>query len=103
MVLKNSANRIRIGEYEYYLDMVIAIGNAGPVIDVSVSDISDVVLPSMTSVSFKDSGDIIFIKHLGKYHVVCGLKHLGNISKDQIVHGHLISKVALKKARIVTF
>lgn len=101
--MKNS-NLLMIGEVKYDLDKVLIIGATGPIIIIKESELNDISTLEnkpkiISSETFDDSGPVIFYKQQGKYTVLLGSKSI-NIRGGKL-KGHLISSVALKRAKIL--
>ena len=93
----------------YYLDKVMKIGASGPVISINIKDLNeDLSDPFKVDVGtrnpFHDDGSIVLYKQQGKYTIILGkTTYQKEVSKSKfagIITGHLLSSVAMKKARV---
>lgn len=105
----NKQNILEIGNNKYDLEKVKKIGASGPIINVSEDQLNDFnheefKVNLITSFPIVDIGAVIFYKQNGKYTVLLGKQSiLGQKVKSKFngeYNGHLISSVALKKAKL---
>jgi outer membrane protein assembly factor BamB len=109
------ANTIRIANNEHYLDKVIKQGGAGPTVSININEINseqdndisaeiDHSIVIKSDKVFIDNGNILFYKQHGKYTIVLGketaAKAIANPKFNNVLTGHLISTVVLKKCRV---
>ena len=110
--MADKSDVIVISGHRYKLDKVLAIGATGPAIDVLDADLNGDILEPYKAVliakfTFIDNGPVIFYKQNGKYTIILGKdtarKQVANPKFNGAINGHLISSVAIKKARIEEF
>lgn len=94
---------LTLNEVQYAFEKVTKAAASGPIVTLKTDDI--VVLNEMNLNS--PTGQIIFFKRDGRYLILAGKElYLAAISSPKFnneVKGHLISTVALKKARLNNF
>ena len=99
--------------HQYDLERVLTLGGAAVPVDINMVDLNiddtdsspcQVVITDYDP-AYKDDGTIIFYKQLGKYTILCGgqtaKKDVSKPNFNNVLHGKLLSTVALKKAKIM--